>query len=187
MTELAEKLAEKYTRGEIEEMAQKLGIITAGISKLKIAEAVIEARKKVPAAAKPRVKEAKAKVEPMRAIGSNGVFALQADMARKAVDMESFASELHTSSMDMYKKGAMEMQKGINAQIKWNEKGAAKMESGVKELHDGIVKMRKDFEKKSLEMQKGVMEIHRGIEEIQNNYKEFHNDTMEYIKDFYYG
>jgi len=194
MTEMAEKLASGHTRGEIEEMAQKLGIPTAGVSKLKLSETVIQARKKAPAVVKSKPKEAKAGVKPVRSIRSNGVFALQADMTRKAADLESFASEMQTSAMEMQKKGVMAMQKGINAQIKENEKGAAKMESGVREIQEGVAQMRKDIEKKSMEMQKGIMEMQRGIEEIQNGimekgkgYRDFHNTTMDYVRDFYYG
>ncbi len=181
MADTAEQFAAKHTRREIEEMAEKLGLSTVGISKLKMAQAVTEARKKAPAVAKSRAKEAKAQAKPVRAIGKHGVFAMQADM-------ESFASELLTSAMDMQKAGIMEMQKGINAQIKENEKGAAKMESGVKELHKGIAQMQDDIKKKSMEMHRGVAEIRKGIQEMGNSFVEFQNNIMmEYIKDFYYG
>jgi len=194
MTEMAEKLASGHTRAEIEEMAQKLGIPTAGVSKLKLSETVIQARKKAPAVVKSRPKEAKTEVKPVRSIGSNGVFSLQADMTRKAADLESFASEMQTSAMEMHKKGVIAMQKGINAQIRENEKGAAKMESGIREIHEGVAQMRKDIEKKTMEMQKGIIEMHRGVEEIQNDiiekgkgYRDFQSITMDYVKDFYYG
>ncbi len=194
MAETAEQFAAKHTRREIEEIAEKLGISTVGISKLKMAQAVTEARKKAPAVAKSRAKEAKAPAKPVRAIGKHGVFAIQADMARKAADMESFASELLTSAMDMQIAGIMEMQKGINAQIRENEKGAAKMDSGVKDIRAGIEEIQADMDKKRTEIQRGVQEMHRGVAEVrkgiremENNFMEFRNDTMNYIKDFYYG
>ncbi|MFZ2410962.1 MAG: hypothetical protein WAW23_05290 [Candidatus Methanoperedens sp.] len=197
MAETAEQFAAKHTRREVEEIAEKLGINTVGISKLKIAGSVIEARKKPAAKVTPRVKpvkEVKA-FKPVKTIGKRGVFAKQADMEKKAGEIESFVSELHRSAMDMAHKGAMEMQKGINAQIKENEKAAVKMDSGVREIHAGIKEMQADMDKKRVEIQKGVREMHRGVAEIrkgikemENSFLEFQDDTMmNYIRDFYYG
>ncbi len=189
MAETAEQFAAKHTRREVEEIAEKLGINTVGISKLKIAGSVIEARKKPAAKVTPRVKpvkEVKA-FKPVKTIGKRGVFAKQADMEKKAGEIESFVSELHRSAMDMAHKGAMEMKKGINAQIKENEKAAVKMDSGVKEIHAGIKQMQADMDKKAADIQKGVREMHRGVAEIQKGFTEFQDDTMNYLRDFYYG
>ncbi|MFZ3060127.1 MAG: hypothetical protein WA102_10365 [Candidatus Methanoperedens sp.] len=190
MAETAENLAEKHTRREIEEMAEKLGIRTVGVSKLKIAESVVESRKKPVAKETRKVKQEKEvkAFKPVKTIGKRGVFAKQADMEKKAGEIESFVSELHRSAMDMAHKGAMEMQKGINAQIKENEKAAAKMYSGVREIHAGIKQMQADMDKKAADIQKGVREMHRGVAEIRKGFTEFQDDTMmNYIRDFYYG
>ncbi len=189
MTEMAEKLASKHTRREIEEMAEKLGIDTIGVSKLKLSESIIEAKKKLSAAEKTKTK---AKVESRPVQSKTGVFALKVDIGKKVTEIDSFASELQTNAMEMQakgivemQKGVIEMQKGINAQISENEKGAAKMRTGVKELQKGIAQMRADIEKKNLEIQKGVIEMHRGTEDIRkgidekrNGYMEFQNNTI---------
>ncbi len=198
MAETAEQFAAKHTRREIEEMAEKLGIGTVGISKLKLAGSVIEARKKPVAKETRKVKEVKefkpVQTKPVQTIGKRGVFAKQADMGKKAGEIENFVSELHRSAMDMVQKGAMEMKKGINAQIRENEKAAVKMDSGVKDIQAGIEEMQADMDKKRVEIQKGVREMHRGVAEIrkgikemETSFREFHDDTMNYIRDFYYG
>lgn len=194
MAETAEQFAAKHTRREIEEMAEKLGINTVGISKLKLAGSVIEARKKPVAKETQKVKQVKevkafkpVQTKPMHTIGKRGVLAKQADIEKKAGEIESFVSELHRSAVDMAQKGAMEMKKGINAQIKENEKAAVKMDSGVKEIHAGIKQMQADMDKKAADIQKGVREMHRGVAEIQKGFTEFQDDTMNYIRDFYYG
>lgn len=193
MTEMAEKLASKHTRREIEEIAERLGINTIGISKLKLCEAIVEARKKAPGEEKPKTK-GKPAARSTEAIGKSGVFALKMDMGKKAMEIDTFVSELQRNATEIRTKGITEMQKGINAQIRDNEKGASKMKSGVKEMQRGIEQMRADIEKKSMELQKGVIEMHRGVEEIQKStremeksFRDFQNNTVDYIRDFYYG
>ncbi|MCZ7383883.1 MAG: hypothetical protein O8C63_03940 [Candidatus Methanoperedens sp.] len=196
MAETAENLAAKHTRREIEEMAEKLGIRTVGVSKLKIAESVVESRKKHVAKETRKVKQEKEvkAFKPMQTIGKRGVFAKQADMEKKAGEIESFVAGLHRSAVEMQQKGIMEMKKGINAQVRENEKAAVKMDSGVKDIQAGIEEMQADIDKKRMEMQRGVREMHRGVAEVrkgiremENSFMEFRNDTMNYIKDFYYG
>ncbi len=201
----------KRTRSELSEMAEKLGIDTAGISKTKIADFIFEARnktEKTPAkeVSKPGAEAPKAgkafKARPMPHIGTNigkkGVFAKRAaidaqikenEMAAARFDtgvkelqsdMDNKAREMLQEGAAKLQKGVDEMHKGINAQIKENEKASAKMGLGVKEMHKGINAQIKANEKAAAKMQEG-------IHELETKFGEFPNEIADYIKDFYYG
>jgi methyl-accepting chemotaxis protein len=163
------------------------------------------------------------KAQPMPHIGTNigkkGVFAKRAAIsAQMDVNAEAVAAigtgvkEMQTSinnmmfAMDMnaknmrqegsakLHKGVDQMQKNINAQIKANEKAAAKMGTGIKEMHKGIQELQSAFDEKTHQLQIGVKEMHSGVKEIQKGihqmetkFGEYRNETANYIKDFYYG
>ena len=176
MTGTAEELAASHPRRELEEMAEKLGIGTIGIgNKVSLAEAIIKAKEEASAKEMPKPKvEVKAQVKP--AFGKKGVLAKRADMDNKAKVMQ---------------KGVEEIQKSFNAQIKENEKAAAKIGIGVKAL-------KKSIEEKTDVLQKGVEEIQKtfnaqikenekAVARIESGVTELQNETRNYIQDFYYG
>ncbi|VVB90670.1 Uncharacterised protein [uncultured archaeon] len=212
MKETAEML-KKHTRGELVEIAEKLGINTAGVAKMNIADSIIKARM---TAEKPAAKEASKRAKASKAevprktqskphtgmnIGKKGVFAkraaISAQMGANAeaaaaigagvMEMQKSIRDMQTSIKDMtfgmtkfaekfqqegsakLHKGVDEMQKSINAQIKLNEKAAAKMGTGIKEMHSGI------------------KVIQNGIHEMETKFGEYRNETANYIRDFYYG
>lgn len=222
----------KRTRSELSEMAEKLGIDTAGISKTKIADFIFEARNKTekplaeeaskPRAAAPKAKKA-FKAQPMPHIGTNigkkGVFAkraaISAQMDENAeavaaigtgvmemqtsindmmVGMNNFAFEMRKEGSENLLKGVDEMQKSFKAQIKVNEKAAAKMGTGIKEMHKDIQDLQSAFNDKTHQIQIGVKEMHsgvkmiqKGIHQMESKFGEYRNETANYIKDFYYG
>jgi hypothetical protein len=229
----------KRTRSELSEMAEKLGIDTAGISKTKIADFIFEARNKTekplaeeaskPRAAAPKAKKA-FKAQPMPHIGTNigkkGVFAkraaISAQMDENAeavaaigtgvmemqtsindmmVGMNNFAFEMRKEGSEnllkgvhVMHKGVDEMQKSFKAQIKVNEKAAAKMGTGIKEMHKDIQDLQSAFNDKTHQIQIGVKEMHsgvkmiqKGIHQMESKFGEYRNETANYIKDFYYG
>lgn len=219
MKETAEELAAEHTRRELEGMAEKLGIGTIGIgNKVSLAAAIIKAKEKASAKEMPKPKsEVKARVKP--AFGKKGVFAKRAAIdiqikenevaaemmgagvkelqkgikdTRSAMDIK--AKEMLQEGATKLQKGVREMHKGIGAQIKENEKAAAKMGIGVKEMQKGIKEMQSAIDKKTAALQAGVEEMYSGVKEIQNGikemenaFREFQNETANYIKDFYYG
>jgi hypothetical protein len=189
----------KRTRSELSEIAEKLGIDTAGISKTKIADFIFEARKKTektPAkeASKPRAEAPKAgkafKAQPRQHIGTNigkkGVFAKRAAISAQM--------DINAEAVAAIGTGVKEMQTNINAQTKLNEKAAAKMGTGIKKMHKGIQELQSVFDEKTHQLQIGVKEMHSGVKVIQTGihqmetkFGEYRNETENYIKDFYYG
>lgn len=212
MTETAEELAAEHTRRELEGMAEKLGIGTTGIDKVRLAEAIIEkekaSTKEMP---KPKLKAVEVEAPGMKGlakakspIGKKGVFAkcasidVQIKENEEAVAMigtgvreiqrgiKDMRSAMDNKTMEMHK-GVGEMHKSINAQMKANEKAAANMGMGVKEMHKAIKDFQSAIDSKAIELQNGVKEIHSSIGTMETEFREFQNETAKYIKDFYYG
>ncbi len=195
MKETLEELL-KHTRRELEGMAEKHGITVAGLSKARLAESIIEARKK----AELKVK-APAKEKTMVDIRKTGVLAKRDDVLAQRAANEEKAREIQKGVDEMHTSVIM-LQKNIAAQIKENEKAAAKIHTGVKQMQSdvkvmqsAILEMHFDMDKKaraivqsgSEQLQKGVAQMQDGIKEVQTGIREFQNDTANYIKDFYYG
>jgi len=197
----------KHTRSELSEMAEKLGIYTAGISKTKIADLIFEARKKTekapakeaskPIAEAPKAKKA-FKVQPMTHIGMNigkkGVFAKRAAIsAQMDVNAEAIAA---------IGAGVFEMQTSINDMVvgmnnfafEMLKSGSKNLQKGVDEMKTGINTHIKDNEKAAANMGIGIKEMHngvkmmqKGIHQMESKFGEYRNVTANYIKDFYYG
>jgi hypothetical protein len=190
----------KRTRSELSEMAEKLGIDTAGISKTKIADFIFEARKKTekaPAkvASKPRAEAPKAKkafkAQPMPHIGTNigkkGVFAKRAAISAQMDENAEAVAAIGTGVMEM-QTSIKKMMVGMdNYAIKMLKDGSENLHKGVDEMHKGINTQIKDNDKAAEKMGTGIKEMHKGIKGIQNEFREFQNVTADYIKDFYYG
>jgi uncharacterized coiled-coil protein SlyX len=151
MSETAEVLLKK-TRNELDDIAVKLGINTAGLAKTRIAESIVEARNKAaaketskpktenPKAATPKIKEAPKvevrKQKPKISIGKNGVYAKCA---------------------------------AIDAQIKENNEAVAVIGVGIDELNIGIKDLRSDLDKKAKKMLKdGASNLQKGVKEMNN-------------------
>jgi post-segregation antitoxin (ccd killing protein) len=131
--------------------------------------------------------------EAVAAIGT-GVMEMQTSIKDMTFGMNKFAKKIQQEGSAKLHKGVDEMQKSINAQIKSNEKAAAKMGTGIKEMHKGVQELRSAFDDKThefqiciKEMHSGVKEIQTGIHEMEARFGEFQNETANYIKDFYYG
>ena len=190
----------KRTRSELSDMAEKLGIDTAGISKTKIADFIFEARKKTekaPAkvASKPRAEAPKAKkafkAQPMPHIGTNigkkGVFAKRAAISAQMDENAEAVAAIGTGVMEM-QTSIKKMMVGMdNYAIKMLKDGSENLHKGVDEMHKGINTQIKDNDKAAEKMGTGIKEMHKGIKGIQNEFREFQNVTADYIKDFYYG
>lgn len=213
MTETAEELAAEHTRRELEGMAEKLGIGTTGIDKVRLAAAIIEAKEKTSSKEmpKPKLKTAEVEASWMKetvkakpSIGKKGVFAKCAAIDAQIRENEEavaiigtgvreiqrgikdMRSAMDNKTMEM-QKGVAEMHKSINAQMKANEKAAAKMGMGVKEMHKGIKDLQSAIDNKTVELQNGVKEMHISIGAMETEFREFQNETAKYVKDFYYG
>ncbi len=179
MKEMKEELL-KRTRGELEEIAEKLGISTIGIPRTGIAKSILEAIKK---SGVKEIPKKKAKLQTVK----KGVFA-------KRASIDDQITKMGVGVKEMYK-GVKEIQKDIGAQIKVNENFAAKMGLGVKEVHKGIEELKSAIDEETIELQKGIKEIHSGAREIQNgieamgaDFRKYQHETVaNYIKDFYYG
>ncbi len=179
--ETAEDLVAKHTRRELEDMAEKLGISTMGVSKAVIAGAILETRKKTSIKA------------PGQMIGKKGVFAKRAAIDAQMKENEAAAAKMELGIKEVHK-SVREFHKSIDAQVKENEKAAAKMDSGVKEVHKGIREFHKSIdaqvkenEKAAAKMDSGVKEMHKGIDEVGNSFRAFQTETANYVKEFYYG
>lgn len=220
MKEKAEELAAKHTRRELEGMAEKLGIKTIGIgNKTNLAEAIIKAKEPGHKVEAHRA-AASIKAQHKPSIGKKGVLAKRAAIDAQIKENEEAVAEIDTGVQEVKKgirdmrstmnekakemiregsanlqKGVREMHRSIGAQVKENEKAAAKMGTGVKELQNSIEEMQSAMDKKAKKMlqegttrlQKGVREMHTGINEFKDEIREFQNETANYIKDFYYG
>src|SRR3972149_5231427 len=110
--------------------------------------------------------------EAVGAIGT-GVKEMQTSIKNMMVGMDNYAIEMRKEgSENLHKgvrvmhKGVDEMQKSFKAQIKVNEKAAAKMGTGIKEMHKGIQDLQSAFDEKNHQLQIGVKEMHSGVKMI---------------------
>ncbi len=131
--------------------------------------------------------------EAVAAIGT-GVMEMQTSINNMMFAMDKNAKKMRQEGSAKLHKGVNEMNKGINTQIKDNEKAAAKMGTGIKEMHKGIQDLQSAFDEKTHQLQIGVKEMHSGVKTIQKGihqmetkFGEYRNETADYIKDFYYG
>jgi hypothetical protein len=190
----------KRTRSELSEMAEKLGIDTAGISKTKIADLIFKARKKtektpVKEASKPGAEAPKAgtafKAQPMPHIGTNignkGVFAKRAAIsAQMDVNAEAVAA-IGT--------GVKEMETSINNMMfamdkntkKIRQEGSAKLHKGVAEMQKNINAQTKLNEKAAAKMGNGIKEMHNGIQKMQSAFDEKTHQLQIGVKEMHSG
>lgn len=199
MKETAEVLL-KRTRAELTEMAEKLGIKTTGVAKTKIAESIVESRKKAGAkeVSKPRVETSKVEVtakEKLKPhIGKKGVFAKRAAIDAQIKTNEEAVIVIGTGVKEV-QAGIKDMQSAMdNKAREMLQEGAAQLQKGVIEMHKGVKEMQSAIDNKADELQNGVKEmysgvrvIQKGIRETETRFREYQNETANYIKDFYYG
>lgn len=162
MKESAEVLLNK-TRSELDDIAVKLGINTAGLAKTKIAESIVEARNKAAAAPKPKTETPK--------------------VAPKRTDAPKVGVIKQKPRTSIGKKGVYAKCAAIDAQIKENNEDVAVIGVGINELNNGIIDMRSDMEKKAKKMHKdGASMLQQGVKEINKGVKEKLNGIDAQIK-----
>lgn len=216
MIETAEVLLKK-TRNELDEIAVELGINTAGLAKTKMAEYIVEARKKAAAkeiskpkaethkAAPSKLKEAPkvevGKQKPKLSIGKKGVYAKCAAIDAQirenneavyviGVGINEINNGIKGLRSDIDKKAIKLHKDGVSML----QQGIKEMNTGVKEIHTGIKEMKTSIDRKADEIQdgikvmySGVRVIRTGIQEMGDKFEDFRNDTATYKHDFYYG
>ncbi len=204
MKETAEVLL-KRTRSELAEIAEKLGIKTTGVAKTKIAESIVESRKRAgakevskPMLEAPRVETSKGEVtakEKLKPhIGKNGVFAKRAAIDAQIKKNEEAVIVIGTGVKEV-QAGIKDMQSAMDSKAReMLQEGAAQLQKSVKEMHKGVKEMQSAIDNKADELQNGVKEmysgvrvIQKGIRETESRFREYQNETANYIKDFYYA
>lgn len=173
MKETAEMLL-KRTRNELVEMAEKLGISTAGMPKPTIAQSILEARKKAGTkeTSKPKVETTKAaalaKAQPKPPIGKKGVLAKRAAIDAQVKENE-VAAEMMGAGVKELQKGIKDMRSAMDLKAKeMLHEGTTKLQKGVREMHKGIGYQIKDNDKAAAKMGMGVREMQKGIKEVQS-------------------
>ncbi len=199
MKETPEELL-KRTRSELSDMAEKLGIDTAGISKTKIADFIFEARnktEKVPAkeASKPRASAPKArkvfKAQPRPHIGMNigkkGVFAKRAAISAQMDENAEAVAAIGT--------GVFEMQTSINDMMvgmnnfafEMLKVGSKNLQKGVDEMQKNINAQTKSNEKAAAKMGTGIKEMHKGIQDLQTAFGDKTHQIQIGVKEMHSG
>jgi uncharacterized phage infection (PIP) family protein YhgE len=163
MNETAEVLLKK-TRNELDEIAVKLGINTAGLAKTKMAESIVEARKKAAAKEIPKAETPKAAPPKFK--------------APLSVEVAKPKPKISIGKTGVYAKCA-----AIDAQINENNEAVAVIEVGINELNIGIKGLRSDMDKKAIKMHKdGASMLQQGFEEMTTGIKEKLNGIGVQIK-----
>jgi len=197
----------RHTRGELSEMAEKLGIDTAGISKSKIADLIFEARKKTEKttakeASKPRAEAPKVeksfKAKPMPHIGTNigkkGVFAKRAAISAQMDINADAVAAIGTGVMEM-QNSIINMMAGMdNFAFEMRKEGSENLLKGVNVMHKGVDEMQKGFkaqikvnEKAAVKMGTGIKEMHKGIQDLQSEFDDKTHQFQIGVKEMHSG
>jgi len=209
MNESAEVLLKK-ARYELDEIAVKLGINTAGLAKTRIAESIVEARNKAaakvtpkpktetPKAATPKIKEAP-KVEVNKqeikiSVGKNGVYA-KCQAIDAQINENNEAVAVIGVGIDEINKGIKGLRSDMDKKsVKMHKDGASMLQQGIKELNKGVKEKLNGIDAQikankmaAANMEKGVKEIHLGIKEMQTSIDRKADEIQVGIKVMYSG